>query len=64
MGKLTSHPHVGIWRREGTHFLVPATDHAAYGEAHAPVLARHVGEQFGGCRHRDTLAIPQIVQPG
>ena len=64
MGKLTSHPHLGIRSREGTHLLVPATDHAAHGEAHAPVLAHHVGEQLGGGRHRDTLPIPQIVQPG
>ena len=36
-------------KNESTHLLVPATDHAAHGEAHAPVLAHHVGQQFGGC---------------
>lgn len=48
---------------QATHLLVPATDHAAHGEAHAPVLEHHVGKQLGGCRHGDALPIPQIVQP-
>lgn len=39
----------GRWGVESTHLLVPAADHAAHGQAHAPVLAHHVGEQFGGC---------------
>lgn len=48
-GELLSQQQGGSMRNESTHLLVPATDHAAHGEAHAPVLAHHVGEQFGGC---------------
>lgn len=33
---------------ESPHLFVPATDHTTHGEAHAPVLAHHVGEKFGG----------------
>lgn len=33
-------------------------------EAHAPVLAHHVGERLEATATGDTLPIPQIVQPG
>lgn len=41
----------GTWRMKSTHLLIPTTDHTAHREAHAPVLAHHVGQQLGGCRH-------------